>query len=57
MRTGTLLFCSVLAALAADTQVAAPANSSTSQKLWSYQPVKRPEIPGVQQQSWVLNSD
>ena len=42
MKTGLLILCSLFSAAAAD-----------SPKLWSYQPVKRPDVPAVKQRSWV----
>src|ERR1700733_5879106 len=54
MKTGYLLICSLTAAMAAEIPAATAAKPApSSQQLWSYQPVKRPDVPAVQQKAWV----
>src|ERR1700683_1493140 len=54
MKIGYLLLCSLTVAMAAQIQTAAPAQpASAGQQFWSYQPVKRPDVPAVQQKTWV----
>jgi hypothetical protein len=54
MKIGYVLLCSLTAAMAADTQPAAPAKPApTGQQHWAYQPVKRPDVPAVQQKEWI----
>lgn len=40
-------------AMAAEIQSSAAKPASPAQSWWSYQPVKRPDVPAVQQKSWV----
>jgi hypothetical protein len=48
---------SVYAAPPGDVQPASPATAAQSgSQLWSYQPVKRPDVPTVQQKDWVRTS-
>jgi hypothetical protein len=54
MKFGYLLVCSLTAAMAAEIPPAtAPKPAASGQQLWSYQPVKRPDAPAVQQKAWV----
>src|SRR5580693_6887678 len=54
MKIGFVLLCSLTAGMAADTQPATPAKpAQTGQQHWAYQPVKRPDVPKVQNQEWV----
>src|ERR1700722_12520593 len=52
-KLGYLLLGAIATLWAADTQTNPPASSATTQKHWAYQPVKRPDVPQVQQKEWV----
>jgi hypothetical protein len=54
MKIGYLILCSLTVAMGAEVQPATqPKPAPAGQQFWSYQPVKRPAVPAVQQKEWV----
>ena len=54
MKIGYLLLCSLTAAMGAEVSSSTPAKPTPAgQQFWSYRPVKRPDVPAVQQKTWV----
>ena len=54
MKIGYLLLCSLTAAMGAEVSSSTPPKPAPAgQQFWSYQPVKRPDVPTVQQKAWV----
>src|SRR5580698_9373681 len=54
MKIGYLLLCSLTAAIGAEVSSSTPPKPAPAgQQFWSYQPVKRPDVPSVQQKAWV----
>jgi hypothetical protein len=54
MKIGYLLLCSLTAAMGAEVSSSTPPKPAPAgQQFWSYQPVKRPDVPSVQQKAWV----
>ena len=56
MKIGYLLLCSLTAAVGAEVPERRPLHrlqTGSGGQHWSYQPVKRPEVPQVQQKEWV----
>jgi hypothetical protein len=54
MKIGYLLLCSLTAAMGAEVPSSTPPKPAPAgQQFWSYQPVKRPDVPSVQQKEWV----
>jgi hypothetical protein len=54
MKIGYLLLWSLTAAMGAEVQqTTTPKPGETGQQHWAYRPVKRPDVPAVQQKEWV----
>jgi hypothetical protein len=53
MKIGYLLLCSLTVAMGADVSSSTPPSPTPAgQQFWSYRPVKRPDVPTVQQKTW-----